>query len=328
MNKILFAVASAVLLVMAATAGAEENNLGGITIQTTFTTQTTFSYTDENWSDSSSTSDCSGAGWGDDVWEFTNSAFGFLTVTVGDCCVIGDYYEIWIDGVLKGTTPNPGYPGGSTLSVGSVKVWLAPGTHTIEIRDALDFSLYPGMCPAGYTVSGEWEAVLEFTKEIDATTEGGDTDGVLETGEKWTWDLLVTITNISGETIHIGKVHDRVGGDLESDWKWYYGPLGPLDRYTRGNTEKVFYDFEGDFDLADGASVYFVIWVSPDENTGKGTGNNSDKNSGNNNKDGKQEYTSPGEHCLNSGAWLEAWIDGQYIEANTDPVCVDVVEAD
>jgi hypothetical protein len=160
------------------------------------------------------------------------------------------------------------------------------------------------------------DLVIEFTKEISGTIEAGDMDGVLETGETWIWELRVVITNVSGETIHIGKVHDRVGGDLESDWMQYTTVLGPLDMYTRGKTEKVFYDFEGDFDLLDGASVNFKIWVSPDVNTGTGNGK----------KPGKQEYTSPGEHCLNSGAWLEGWIGDEYFETSTNPVCVDVVE--
>jgi hypothetical protein len=323
MKKVIFAIGTAVLLItmVATTVQAGDNTAtgGGIGIQAVL------DYTDTGWGPTySEASDCD-EGWGDDEWEFTNTAFGFLTITVEDCCLVGDYYEIWVDGILIGTTPDPGLYG-TTNSVGSATVWLAPGTHTIEIRDALFESLdeedLEDFCPAGYWVTGEWEPVVEFTKEIKSTTEGGDGDGILETGEKWEWVLRVELTNVSGETIHIGKVHDRVGGDLESGWILYYSPLGPLDVYTRGKTEKVFYDFEGDFDLADGATAYFEIWVSPDKNTGNGNGKN------NNFPDGHQEYTSPGEHCLNSGAWFEGWIDDEYIEGSTEPVCVEVEEAD
>jgi hypothetical protein len=184
------------------------------------------------------------------------------------------------------------------------------------------------MCPAGYYITGVWEPVVTFTKEITSTTEGGDMDGRLEPGEKWEWTLHTVLTNVSGETIHIGKVHDRIGGDLESYWIAYTAVLGPLDMYTRGKTDKVFYDFEGDFDLADGGSVFFNIWVSPDINTGKGTANNPCKNSNKNPKAGHQEYTSLGEHCLNSGAWFEGWIGDEYIEGSSNPVCVEVLEAD
>ncbi len=76
-----------------------------------------------------------------------------LTVTVADCCIVGDYYEIYVDSVLIDTTPDPGYPG-TILSVGLASVSLMPGVYLIEIRDALDFIAYPEMCPAGFTVSG------------------------------------------------------------------------------------------------------------------------------------------------------------------------------
>lgn len=275
---------------------------------------------DDGWGPTSSqTSDCV-EGWGDDEWEFTNTAFGYLTVTVADCCVIGDYYEIWVDGVLVGTTPDPGYPGGSSLSVGSVTVWLAPGTHTIEIRDALDFITYPTMCPAGYDVTGEWEAIVEFTKELTDEIEAGDGDGdgVLETGEDWMFEMTITLTNVSGEDIEGIRLHDRLGGDLE--WHavgWNFG--SDLDISYKGKTEKVFLDWYDGFTLAHGDSAIITMLVSPDVNTGNGNGKEAE---------GNQEFTSSGEHCLNSGAWFEGWIGDEYIEACTNPVCVDVEDAD
>lgn len=288
-----------------------------------------------SWGPTSSVSYDDVNGWGEDDWELTVGAFGFLTVTVVDCCFVGDYYEIWVNGSMIGTTPDPGVygvvPGDPPyLSVGSATVWLAPGVHTIEIRDTIvdnpDFGTAgdPGplfwMIPAGYDVTGEWEPVVEFTKEITSTTEAGDMDGVLETGEKWEWTLEATLTNVSGETIHIDKIHDRFGGDLEAGWLSYYGPMGPIDMYTKGKTEKVFMDFLGSFDLADGASAFFEVWVSPDMNTGNGNGKNK------NFPDGHQEFTSPGEQCLNSGAYFEGYIGDDFIWGQTNPVCVDVEE--
>lgn len=163
--------------------------------------------------------------------------------------------------------------------------------------------------------------IVEFTKEIVSTTEGGDMDGVLETGEKWAWELDVLLTNISGETIEVHNMHDRIGGDLEADWTWYDAVLGPIDMYTRGKTEKVFFDFDfigGPVNLADDATIGFGIWVSPDMNP-----SNSKKFPG-----GHQEFTSSGLHCLNSGAWFEGYIGSQYIEATSNPVCVEVFDAD
>ena len=196
---------------------------------------------DSGWSEQYTQTDNCTTGWARDDWEVTVSAFGYLTVTVRDSFIVGDYFEIWIDGALVGTTPNPGYPGGTTYSVGSATVWLEPGVHTVGIRDALDLVTYPTMCPAGYYVTGEWEPVVEFTKEITATTEAGDMDGVLETGEDWQWTLGVTLTNVSGETIHVDKVHDRLGGDIEAHAITWDGIMGSLDTYTKGKTEKRFF---------------------------------------------------------------------------------------
>jgi len=125
-------------------------------------------------------------------------------------------------------------------------------------------------------------------------------------------------------------LHDRLGGDLE--WHvigWNSGLIGEVDWYTKGKTEKVFINFYDGFTLApDQEEWLFSVSVSPDINTGKGTANNPDKNSNKNPKDGHQEYTSLGEHCLNSGAWFEGWIGDEYVEASTEPVCVEVFEAD
>lgn len=311
MNKMVLTVCLAVLLAVPAVRA--QGNFDG------FSAQAVLEYTDTGWLDYSATSDCDpadGLGWGDDEWEFTNSAFGFLTVTVEDCCIVGDYYEIWVDGMLVGTTPNPGYPG-TVYSVGSATVWLAPGVHTIRIRDALDFVAYPEMCPAGYTVTGEWEPIVEFAKELTGTTEAGDGDGVLETGEDWHFVMTITLTNVSGETITGINMHDRLGGDLE--WHYYTAVnFGFADVIYKGKTNKVMFNWYNEITLAPGQSATAEIGVSPDINTGTGNGK----------KPGKQEYTSPGEHCLNSGAWFEGWIGDTYIEGNTEPVCVEVFEAD
>jgi hypothetical protein len=270
-------------------------------------------------------------------WEWDMPYLVRFTIT--DLFVVSDQFKVYDDGMLVATTPakpdwddlgfadpfdSPPWTNDPDVALAdgrfsSAVLYFGPGEHSITIQDIHIPPLTAGGAPfPDGTVAFKAEPLVEFTKEITSTTEGGDMDGVLEPGEKWVWTLHTVLTNISGETIHIGKVHDRIGGDLESDWISYTGVLGPLDMYTRGKTDKVFYDFTGDFDLADGGSVFFNIWVSPDINTGTGNGK----------KAGHQEYTSTGEHCLNSGAWFEGWIGDEYIEASTEPVCVEVFEAD
>jgi len=305
------------------------NNSGEISIASG-----THYITDEGWAKyKTSVYDCycpDWEGWADDEWELTVTLPGYLTVTVEDGFLVGDYFEIWIDGVLEYTTPDPGCKTTNPLSVGSVTVLLNPGVHTIKVRDALDFCECTGMCSAGLWVTGVWEPVVEFTKEIISYKEGGDMDGRLEPGEDWEWTFEVNIKNLTDQTITVEKLHDRLGGDLE--WEviaWYSGLIGEIDWYTKGKTEKVFINFYDGFSLAAGQEEWlFSVSVSPDINTGKGTANNPDKNGNKNPKNGHQEYTSTGEHCLNSGAWFEGWIGGEYIEASTNPVCVEVLEAD
>jgi hypothetical protein len=117
---------------------------------------------DSGWTTNTSTSDCA-TGWGDDTWSLQLSAVRALTVTVNDCCCPGDYFEVYVDDRLIGTTPvssgwGCGNPGSN--SSGSFTVTLCPGTHTIKVRDAgfdghsLEEIQRFNMCPAGFTVSG------------------------------------------------------------------------------------------------------------------------------------------------------------------------------
>jgi hypothetical protein len=276
-------------------------------------------------------------------WEWDEPYLVRFTIT--DLYVVSDQFEVYDNGELIATTPampdwddlgetdpynSPPWTDDADVAFASgvfssAVLYFGPGAHAIEIRDIHIPTTVAGEevpFPDG-TVAFKAEPLVEFTKEVTSTTEAGDMDGVLETGEKWYWDLETNLTNISGETIVIHDMHDRVGGDLEADWNWYYAGLGPIDMYTKGKTEKVFIDFDfyyGPITLADGDTIGFSIWVSPDMNTGNGNGKNKKF------PDGHQEYTSPGEHCLNSGAWFEGYIGDEYIEASTEPVCVDVEE--
>lgn len=120
------------------------------------------SIVDSNWSKSSSTSDCA-QGWALDEWRLTLSQPKTVRIKVDDCCCPGDYYGIYINGSLIGTTPKPavwGCNSTGTLSSGQFDVYLPAGTHTIKVRD-VSFSdhtaqeiAYQMMCPAGFTIYG------------------------------------------------------------------------------------------------------------------------------------------------------------------------------
>lgn len=259
--------------------------------------------------------------------------------TITDLYVVSDQFEVYDNGALVATTPakpdwddlgfadpfdSPPWTNNADVALAdgrfsSAVLYFGPGAHSITIKDIHIPPVTAGGAPfPDGTVAFKAEPLVEFTKEITDTGEAGDMDGVLETGEDWFWSMTVTLTNISGETISVTKMHDRLGGDLECHGGWYYSKMGILDYYTKGKTNKGFFNWYDGFDLADGETVGFGLTVSPDTNTGTGNGK----------KPGHQEFTSPGEHCLNSGAWFEGYIGDEYIEASTEPVCVEVFEAD
>lgn len=274
-------------------------------------------------------------------WEWDEPYLVRFTIT--DIWVVSDQFEVYDNGDLVATTPavpdwddlgladshtSPPYTGNPDTALAdgrfsSAVLYFGPGAHSITIKDIHIPPTTAGGDPfPDGTVAFKAEPLVEFTKEIVYTVEAGDMDGVLETGEDWHWDLEVTMKNLTDETLTVTKLHDRLGGDIE--WHgigWYSGLIGDLDIDYKGKTDKVFINFYDGFSLAPGQEEWlFSMNISPDVNTGTGNGK----------KSGHQEYTSPGEHCLNSGATFEGYFgdEEEYVEASTEPVCVEVFEAD
>lgn len=255
---------------------------------------------------------------------FTNT--GLVRVDVTDDFLKGDQFNVYDNAVLVGTTSlvavnatslevgpdaafaDPTYSSGSFI--------LGPGSHSIDIE----------VIGASFTAGRGYIRVVqlvEFDKEIIATAEAGDMDGVVETGENWQWTMKITLKNVSNATVSVDKMHDRLGGDIELDTAvTYSAEMGTLVQYTKGKTEKVFLNWYDGFDLAPSQEVSATITVSPDINPGN--------NQGKGKKDPAtaQEFTEAGEHCLNSGAYFEGYIGAEFVSAQTLPVCVDVEEPD
>lgn len=133
---------------------------------------------DSDWVDESYTADCA-AGWGEHEWHLSLSQARSIQVQVDDCCCVGDYYEIYVDDILKGTTPQPsswGCDAGGTLSSGAINTVLNSGTHVIKVRNK-GFDGYSGteiayarMCPAGFTIYGSLSAPPTLP-DLSVTTE-------------------------------------------------------------------------------------------------------------------------------------------------------------
>ncbi|MHA1938458.1 MAG: hypothetical protein ACW97O_09650 [Candidatus Thorarchaeota archaeon] len=176
-----------------------------------------------------------------------------------------------------------------------------------------------------YDMAGYWP-VLTVDKESIAAEDLGDGDGVLELSEDWEWIWEVTVTNASIASVNGSIVKDNLGGDLEllavspDNVTWYAIPAGMkkgtfiepntgLEVMWTGKTLKPHLWWTVG-DLAPGDSATLYLKVSTDINPG-----------------GKQEYTSLGEHCQNSGATAKGLLQGWYeVEALSDQICVTVEE--
>ena len=89
---------------------------------------------------------------------------GTLTMTVTDCCLVGDVYQVFVDGVSLGFTAAVPL-GGPTLSTGVFTDYLTAGAHTYDINDQIlsyigfadpyGGGVVPAIyAPAGLTVQG------------------------------------------------------------------------------------------------------------------------------------------------------------------------------
>jgi hypothetical protein len=84
---------------------------------------------------------------------------GPVSITVNDCCLVGDVYEVLVDGGSLGwTSPVP--IGGPTLSTGTWVLALGAGAHSLDIWDiplsyiGFNSPFGGGIVPAGFSPAG------------------------------------------------------------------------------------------------------------------------------------------------------------------------------
>ena len=177
--------------------------------------------------------------------------------------------------------------------------------------------------------------VIIIDKFAFEAIDQGDGDGVLEVGERWVWNVVIEVQNVSVGTINDVVVQDNLGGDLQIEmFRHSYTPDPWLLIPPPTNKKETWVDPEAsDFsvlwtgktlkahiwwevgDLDPGESDFIQIVFATDINTGTGNGK----------KDGHQEYTSEGPTELNSGATAKGLLQGWYeVEAVSEPIEVDV----
>jgi hypothetical protein len=192
----------------------------------------------------------------------------------------------------------------------TVTNWARLYSDTLVDESSADITLYP------------YEG---FTKDVLQSTSD-PWDEVL-VGTDVHWLLLIAVQNIDGDGIvnmENPVVKDRFGGDLEVDGastKQFISPpwTGTVNLKFKGKTKKVQMTWEDFGDLADGDVAQLWIEISTDTNTGTGNGK----------KLGHQEYTSVGEHYLNSGAvvkFIDSEGTGFQLSAHTPPLLVTAFE--
>lgn len=127
---------------------------------------------EKNWDDDGQIND-SLHGWSNEKWELTLNTPQNLTIIIEDVGSPGDYFEVYINNKLIGTTFKPncwGYSQVGALSFGKFTVSLSPGTYIISIRDAgLDGHTQEEiknekMCPAGFKIKGRLSPVIKSVK--------------------------------------------------------------------------------------------------------------------------------------------------------------------
>ena len=158
---------------------------------------------------------------------------------------------------------------------------------------------------------------MDITKELVDAWEDVFDDGIIDLHEKWYFVLAITVTNPSDAIVTGVMVKDNLGGDLGlADW---LESTGTFNFWTTGKTEKVHMTWDVGT-LAPDQTEQLLLLVYTDVNTGTGNGK----------KAGHQEYTSEGEHCLNSGATAKGVVELDSIDLEvsytTDPICVVVGE--
>jgi len=256
----------------------------------------------------------------------------------------GKYWDLSLTDPLDGDPLALGFCWGGTsygddfleTNSGSGSATMTASTaSTNYLNVVLDTATLP-QADASYPSYGEIEitkieilGVPEVTKELVEWSDGGDEDGIIEVGEKWCFTLNITVTNNTPLPITNVIVKDNFGGDLElvstqvdggavSDWSGY--PLTKKDNSVTqgevtvewsGKSEKahLFWNVE-DGTLSPGETHTLTVVVATDQNPGS-----------------KQQYTSPGTHCLNSGATAKGFVElasGVWeVSDTTDEICVE-----
>jgi hypothetical protein len=241
------------------------------------------------------------------------------------------YWNLSLTDPLNGDPLDVGYLwGGEGYGDGSLENTNGSDSITMSADDSttnyLNVVLDTATAPANNGAYPSWGEIeitkMEFTglpdvtKElVDAWPKDPDDAPVIDLNEMWFFTMIIDVYNPSDVTVTDVMVKDNLGGDLGlADTST---TVGTVNTWTTGKTEKVHLTWDVG-DLAPGQEESLKMTVYTDVNTGTGNGK----------KPGHQEWTSEGEHCLNSGATAKGVVtlaSGEWdVSDTTDPICIKV----
>ena len=207
----------------------------------------------------------------------------------------------------------------STVLMGII---LLTGVIAFSANPQIAYSNHPALDPITVTSPND---EIEKTVSIGEETH----DGVITVGEVISYDFLIEVINNGGGPAWINViVQDRLGGNLGTDTITVDTNLictlgtpdtgGNNGKKKGGKTQKEFLDciVDGDGNLDDGEQASVSFSAETDVNPGQ-----------KNKNPPKNEYTSCGEHAVNSGATITYTLsDGTIVSASTGSATVDVFE--
>ena len=262
------------------------------------------------------------------VWRAVLSGNSAYSITSDSTMEAGNWYHVvlthdasctrlYINGILE----KEDTPGGTIVNLGkSLKVGWDTYAADRVFNGIIDEVRIWDEALSGDDIGESYSlGAIEFTKDLTEVFLSRDPEPDPDDWMDWvvggipqvsidtpvTFTMLITVDNQSFLTLNDACAKDRLGAELEV--VPYVGePEDPFDEsigeatyYTKGNSKKVFIDWDLDFYdplvLVTGNTGTLTIEAKTDINPGGG-------------KKVHQEYTSSGEYELNSGATLTFYV--------------------
>ena len=247
----------------------------------------------------------------------------------------GGLFELLVDGNVVDSHDFGYIQAGQVLrdTLSATGVFATSGSYEIRMRITRPWET-GNETPLQYVDNVNLQMThITVDKELEDAwpDEANDDDMILDLYEIWYFEMDIDITNNTASALTDVIVKDNFGGDLEvvsvggvavssedgvtikgkQKEYTYVTPVGPVTILWTGKSEKAHLTWDI-ASLAPGTTTLTVV-VATDVNPGQAA------------KNGKNQYTSVEEHCLNSGPTAIDVIDDITLEfEDQDAICVNI----